>query len=71
MYKVNLVKTVGPVADRPDVEGDGVCLLGRRRDGEGMPFEVGDGRDVEEDVVARLEVEVGRPLDHKVHHLQG
>ena len=35
----------------PNVEGQGVGLLGRRRNGEGMPLKVGDGGDVQVDVV--------------------
>lgn len=66
-----LIQTVCPVSDSPDVERDGVLLLGGRGDGEGVPLEVGDGGDVEEDVVAGLEGEVWRPLYDKVHHLAG
>ena len=55
----------------PDVQGDGVRLLRRRRDGERMPFEVGDGRNIQENVVARLEVEVWRSFDDQVDHLGG
>ena len=46
-----------------------VCLLWRGGDGEGMPLELGDAGDVEVHVVARLEGEVGRALDHKTNHL--
>ena len=46
-------------------------LLRRRADGEGVPLEGGYGRDVDEDVVARLEGKVRRPLDHQRHHLRG
>ena len=45
-------------------------LLRRRADGVGVPLEGGDGGDVDEDVVARLEGEVRRPLDHQRHHLR-
>ena len=55
----------------PDVQGDGVRLLRRRRDRERMPFEVGDGRNIQEYVVARLEVEVRRSFDDQVDHLGG
>ena len=41
-----LIQTVCPVSDSPDVEGDGVLLLGGRGDGEGVPLKVGDGGDV-------------------------
>ena len=34
-----------------------------------MPLELGDAGDVEVHVVARLEGEVGRALDHKTNHL--
>lgn len=33
-----------------------------------MPLELGNRGDVEVDVVAGLEREVGRPLDHQVDH---
>ena len=46
-----------------------VCLLWRGGDGEGVPLELGDAGDVEVHVVARLEGEVGRALDHKTNHL--
>ena len=46
-----------------------VCLLWRGGDGERMPLELGDAGDVEVHVVARLEGEVGRALDHKTNHL--
>ncbi len=36
-----------------------------------MPLEGGDGRDVDEDVVAGLEGEVGRTLDGQGHHPGG
>ena len=36
-------------------------------DGERVPLEGGDGRDVDEDVVARLEGEVRRPPDDQGH----
>ncbi len=64
-----LVETVGPMADSPDVEGDSVGLLRRRGDGEGVPLKVGNARDVQEDVVARLEVKVRRPFDHQINNL--
>ena len=54
----------------PNVEGQGVGLLGRRRNGEGMPLKVGDGGDVQVDVVARLKGKVGRPLDDQVDDLR-
>ena len=34
-----------------------------------MPLELGDAGDIEVHVVARLEGEVGRALDHKTNHL--
>ena len=46
-----------------------ICLLWRGGDGERMPLELGDAGDVEVHVVARLEGEVGRALDHKTNHL--
>ena len=51
------------------VVSSAVCLLWRGGDGEGMPLELGDAGDVEVHVVARLEGEVGRALDHKTNHL--
>ena len=42
-------------------------LLRRAGDGEGVPLEGGDGRDVDEDVVARLEGEVRRTPDDQRH----
>ena len=45
-------------------------LLRRRADGVGVPLEGRNGGDVDEDVVARLEGEVRRPLDHQRHHLR-
>ena len=66
-----LVEPPRPVSDDPDVKADGVALLRRRADGEGVPLERGDGRDVDEDVVAGLEGKVGRPLDDQGHHLGG
>ncbi len=53
------------------MEGEGVSLLRRRGDGEGVPLELGNGGDVEVDIVAGLEGEVGGPLDDEVHHLGG
>ena len=64
-----LVELAGPVADGADVQAELVGLLGCRADGVGVPLEGGDGRDVDEDVVARLEVEVVRTLDHQRHDL--
>ena len=66
-----LVEAGGPVTHGPDVQGDGVRLLRRRRDRERMPLEVGDGRNIQENVVARLEVEVRRSFDDQVDHLGG
>ena len=51
------------------VVSSAICLLWRGGDGEGMPLELGDAGDVEVHVVARLEGEVGRALDHKTNHL--
>ena len=51
------------------VVSSAVCLLWRGGDGEGVPLELGDAGDVEVHVVARLEGEVGRALDHKTNHL--
>ena len=36
-----------------------------------MPLKVGDGGDVEVDIVARLEVEVGRSLDDEIDNFGG
>ncbi len=63
-----LVQLAGPVPDDPDVEAHDVALLGGRADGERMPLERRNPRDVDEDVVAGLEGEVRRPLDHQRHH---
>ncbi len=60
-----------PVVSLPDVEGEGVRLLWGRGDGEGMPLKLSNRRNVEVDIVAGLEGEVGRPLDDEVHHLGG
>ena len=51
------------------VVSSAICLLWRGGDGERMPLELGDAGDVEVHVVARLEGEVGRALDHKTNHL--
>ena len=51
------------------VVSSAICLLWRGGDGEGVPLELGDAGDVEVHVVARLEGEVGRALDHKTNHL--
>ena len=66
-----LVETVSPVSHGPDMQGDGVRLLRCRGDRERMPLEVRDGRNIQEYVVARLEVEVRRPFDDQVDHLGG
>ena len=60
-----LVEGVGPVTDRPDVQGEGLRLLGRRRDGERVPLKLSYAGDVEVDVVTRLEREVRWSLDDK------
>ena len=53
----------------PDVQRDGVGLLRRRGDGEGVPLKVRDARDVQEHIVPGLEVEVGWTLYHQIHNL--
>ena len=53
------------------MEGEGVGLLGRGGDGEGMPLKLSNGGNVEVDIVAGLEGEVGRPLDDKVDNPGG
>ena len=36
-----------------------------------MPLKGGNGRNVDEDVIARLEGEMGRSTDHQAHHFGG
>ena len=38
-------------------------------DGERMPLVLGNGRDLDEDVVPRLVIEVGRTVDDQMCHL--
>ena len=64
-----LVEAVGPVAHGSDVDGDHVGVFWSGGDGEGMPLELSDGGDVDVDVVAGLEREVGGTLDHKIDHV--
>jgi hypothetical protein len=65
------VSVCKPVVSLPDVEGEGVRLLRGRGDGKGMPLKLSNRRDVEVDIVAGLEGEVGGPFDDEVHHLGG
>lgn len=66
-----LEELAGPVSNHPDVERDDVGLLGGRANGERVPLEGGDGRDVDEDVVAGLEGEVRRTLDYQADDSRG
>ncbi len=66
-----VVSDCKPVVSLPDVEGEGVRLLRGRGDGERMPLKLGNRRNVEVDIVAGLEGEVGWALDDEVHHLGG
>lgn len=54
---------VGPVAGGADVDAEEVLLRGRGH-GERMPLQLGDGRAVEEDVLAHLHLEAA------LHQLQ-
>ena len=46
-------------------------LLRCRTDGEGMPFEAGDGGDFDKDPVAGGKVEIMRPFDDQIGHFGG
>ena len=48
------------------MKGEGVSLLRGGGDGEGMPLKVGNGGNVEVDIVPGLEVEVGGSLDDEI-----
>lgn len=49
-----LVQLVGPSADGADVKGEDVAALRSARDGEGVPLELADHRQVDEHPVSRL-----------------
>ena len=51
----------------PDVQADDIFLLRGRADGEGMPLKGGDGRNVDEDVIAGLEGEMRWPFDNQAY----
>ena len=51
-----LVQLVGPPADGADVEGKDVLALGGAGDGERMPLELADHRQVDEHPVSGLKV---------------
>ena len=63
-----LIEPVGPLPDASDVQREEVVLLRRRTDGERMPFEFGDGRDLNEDPVSGRECEIMRPFDNQIGH---
>ena len=60
------VQSVGPLAHPADVDMEGVVHLRGGADGEGMPLKARYLRDLQEDPVARTEVEPSRPLDDEV-----
>ena len=65
------VKLVCPGAGRSYVQPHEALLLGCRADGEGMPLVLGYCGDLDEHVVSRLIVEVGRTVDDQMCHLHG
>ena len=65
---VVVVQLVGPVADSPDVQGEGAFLLRGRANGERVPLEGGYLRDLDLDPVARAVLEVFRFSDHQLSH---
>ena len=42
------------MSDDPDVEADGVALLRRRADGEGVPLERRDARNLDKNIFVKL-----------------
>ena len=54
-----------------EIEEENYLLLRCGTDGEGMPFEAGDGRDFDKDPVARGKVEIVRPFDDQIGHFGG
>ncbi len=46
------------------------CVLWAAADGERMPFVLGDGRDVDEEIVSSPEPEIVWPGNREVSHLQ-
>ena len=65
------VERVGPLAQAPDVQSQVARQLRGAADGEGMPLSRCDGRDLDEDPVARFEVEAWRSLHHQLGDLGG
>ena len=61
-FKV-FVQFVGPVTNHSDMKTYHIRLLGSWTDGEWMPFEGGNGGNVDEYVVTRLECKVWGPPD--------
>ena len=57
------VKSVGPASSCSDVQTEDSLELRRAGDGEGMPLEPADSRDVDEDVVSTAELELS--LQHQ------
>ena len=60
LFPLEIVVDFGrPVANSPDVEAEGVPLLGSRADGEGMPLVAGYLGDADKNPVAGGKFEVG------------
>ena len=45
-------------------------VFGRTADAERMPFEIGHGRNVDVDVIARFVAKFSRPIDHQMQNLK-
>ena len=60
------VESVGPASSRSDVETEECRELRRAGDGEGMPLEPADLRDVDEDIISAPEVKFS--LQHQPRH---
>ena len=60
------VESVGPASSRSDVETEDCWELWWTGDGEGMPLEPADLRDVDEDIISAPEVKLS--LQHQPRH---
>ena len=57
------MESLGPSSHSSDVQAEHSLLLGGAGDGEGVPLELADLRDVDDDVIPRCEVELS--LQHQ------